>query len=90
MLLTTQQPKVIDKRILPRRSQVLAYGPAQEQDEHHRRGNPERPVQIRVAFEHVEEVGSREEGRPAPLQHGRCVYVEKLLVEADRPQETLP
>lgn len=67
---TAQQLEVIDERLLPRGCEILAYGTAQEEDEDHRRRDPERPVQVRVPLEHVEEVGAREQRRPAPLQDG--------------------
>lgn len=89
MIRTTKQFEVIDERFLSCRREVLAYSPSQEQDEHHRRRNPEGPVQVGVALEHVEEVGPREQGRPAPLQNGRCIDVKELRVEVYRPEEAL-
>lgn len=86
---TTQQLEIIDKWLLSRSCEVLAYSPAQEQDEDHRRGDPDGPVQVRVPLEHVEEVGAREQRGPAPLQDGRGVDVEELRVEVYRPQVPL-
>lgn len=67
---TTEQLEVIDEGFCTRCGEVLAYSTSQEQDEHHRRGYPERPVQIRVALEHIEEVGPGKQRGPASLQHG--------------------
>lgn len=86
---TTQQLKVIDERLLARGREVLAYGAPQEQDEDDGGGDPERPVQVRVPLEHVEEVCAREQRRPAPLQDGRRVDVEELRVEVQRPEVAL-
>jgi hypothetical protein len=86
---TTQQPKVIRKRSRSRGGKILANSAAQEQDEHHRGRNPERPVQVRVPLEHVQEIGAREQRRPAAAQHSRGVDVEELRVEGEGPEEAL-
>jgi hypothetical protein len=86
---TTQQSEVIDKRRGARVSDPLANSSSQEKDEHHRRGDPKRPVQVRVALEHVEEVRARVEGGPAARQHGRRVDVEELRVKRNGPEKSL-
>lgn len=68
---------------------IETYRAPQEQNQHHRRGDPERPVQIRVTLQHVEEVRARVQRRPAPLQDGGGVDVEELRVEGQRPEEAL-
>lgn len=82
---TAEELEVIHERLLARRGEVLAYGAPQEQDEDHGGGYPERAVEVRVTLEHVEEVGAREQRRPAPLQDGGRVDVEELRVEGHGP-----
>jgi hypothetical protein len=84
-----QQREVVGERGLVRVRQVLANSAAEEEDEDDRRRDPERPVQVGVPLEHVEEIGTREERRPTARQNGRCVNVEELGVEGYRPKETL-
>lgn len=66
--------------------QVLTYRACHEQYDHHSRSDPERAVEVRVAFEHVEEVLAREEGAAASVQDLVGVDVEELLVEAYAPE----
>ena len=61
-------------------------GAREEQDHDDGGGDPERPVQVWVAFEGVEEVGARVQRCPASLDHFGCVHVEVLCVEADGPE----
>lgn len=86
---TTQQPEIIEKRRFAGRRQVLADSAAQEQDQDDRRGDPEGPVQVGVALEHVEEVGAGEQGGPAARQDSRGVDIEELRVEGHGPEEAL-
>lgn len=82
---TAQEPKVVRERGLVRHGEVLADGTSEEEDKHDSGGDPEGPVQVRVTLEHVEEVGSGEEGGPASRQHRRGVDVEELRVEGYAP-----
>lgn len=86
---TAEQREVVGKPSLIGVSQILADGAAEEQDQDHRCRDPEGSVEVRVALEHVEEVGAGEERGPAAGQDGRCVDVEELGVEGDGPEEAL-
>jgi len=67
--------------------EILADGTRHEQDHHHGRRDPERPVQVRVAVQDVEKVGAREQCGPASLEDFVRVDVEELTVEGERPEE---
>lgn len=78
---TTQQLEVVSEGMISRVGKVLADRTAEEQDEDDGRRDPEGPVEVRVAFEDVEEVGAGVEGRPAARNHCSRVHVEVLRVE---------
>lgn len=61
----------------------------QEQNHDHRRRDPERPVQVCVAFEDVEEVAARVYGCDAPAEDLVRVDVEELRVVVDGPPALL-
>jgi hypothetical protein len=84
-----QQLEVVRKVVLAVVRQVLIDGAREEQDDDDGGGDPHGAVQVRVALEHVEEVGSRVDGRRAAAQDLGCVDVEGLRVEGQRPQEVL-
>jgi len=75
--------------LFPRARQVLADRAGQEQDHHDRSRDPEWPVEVRVAFEDVEEVLARVERGAAASEDLVGVDVEELLVEGDAPEEAL-
>ena len=74
---------------LPQPRKVLADRARHEQNHHHSRRDPERPVQVRVAVQHVEKVGAREQRSPASLEDFSRVDVEELAVEGERPEKVL-
>lgn len=86
---TAEQREVVGKRSLIAVRQILADSAAEEEDQDDRRRDPEGPVEVGVALEHVEEVGAGEERSPAAGQDGRRVHVEELGVEGDGPEEAL-
>lgn len=61
----------------------------QEEDDDHRRRDPERPVQVRIPVQDVEKVGAREDGGLASTEHFRRIYIEELGVKGDGPQIAL-
>ena len=67
--------------------QVLVNRAGQKQNHYHGCRDPHEAVQIRVPFEHVEEVGARIDGRGAAAQHLSGVDIEGLRVEGERPQQ---
>lgn len=67
----------------------LRDGSRQEEDHHHGRRNPERAVQVGVAFENVEEVATRVYRRDASAEHFIRVDVEELGVVVNRPPRVL-
>jgi len=69
--------------------QILADRSRQEQDHDHSRCDPERPVEIGVALEDVEEVLARVECGAASCEDLLGVDIEELLVEGDAPEEAL-
>ena len=75
--------------LLSRRRQLPTNRTRHEQDKHDRRCNPEWPVEVGIALQHIEEVGARVQRCPAPLEHFICVDVEELRVEGDAPEEFL-
>lgn len=75
--------------LLPRRSQLPTNRARHEQDEDDGGGDPERPVQIRVALQDIEEVGAWVQCGPAAFEHLVGVDVEELRVEGDGPEEFL-
>ena len=66
--------------------QILTDRTRQEQNHHHRRRDPKRPVQIRIAIQHVQEICAREQSRARTAQHLGSVDVEELGVELNGPQ----
>ena len=78
-----QQREIIPKQFIPAplRAQILGDGSREKKDEDDGGGDPEGPVEIRVAVEDVEEVGSRVEGDAAAAEHLGGVDVEELRVE---------
>lgn len=67
--------------------EVLADRTRQEEDDDDGGRDPERPVEVRVALEDVEEILARVERGAAARQDLRGVDVEELLVEGDAPEE---
>lgn len=84
-----QQAEVILEVLVVLARQVLRHGARQEEDDDDRRRDPERSVQVRVAIQHVEEVGPRVQRRRAPAQHLVRVDVKVLRVVVDRPPSVL-
>lgn len=83
---TTQQAEIIRKVLFAIAREVLINRAREEQDHNDRRGDPYRPVEIGVSFEHVEEVLPRVDGRGAAAQDFGGVDVEGLRVEGERPE----
>lgn len=75
--------------MVARIGEVLADRSAEEENQDDGCGDPERPVEIGVALEDIEEVGARVQGGPAPRKNGRGVDIEILCVEGDGPEEAL-
>lgn len=75
--------------LFPITRQVLTNRARQEKNHDDCCSDPEGPVQVRVAFEDVEEVLARVEGGAAACENLVGVDVEELLVEGDTPEETL-
>lgn len=69
--------------------QPLRDGPRQEQNHHHRSRDPHGPVQVRVSFQDVQEVGARVQRRHTTAQHLVRVDVEESLVVVQRPPAVL-
>jgi hypothetical protein len=84
-----QQLEVIGKVLLALVREILVDGAREEQDDDDGRGDPHGPVEVRVALEHIEEVGARVDGRCAPAQHLGRLDVEGLRIEGECPQEVL-
>jgi hypothetical protein len=66
--------------------EVLVDRPRQEEDNDDGCRDPHGPVEIGVAFEYVEEVGARVDGRGAAAEHFIGVDVEGLRVEGEGPE----
>lgn len=66
-------------------SKVLVDCTGQEQDDNNSGCNPDRPVQVRVSLEHIEEVLARVDGRGAAAEHLVCVNIEGLRVKGEGP-----
>lgn len=75
--------------LFPITREVLADRAGQEKNHNDGRRDPEGPVEVRVAFEDVEEVLARVEGGAAASEDLVGVDVEELLVEGDAPEEAL-
>jgi hypothetical protein len=75
--------------LLARAREVLADRARQEQDDNDGGRDPERPVEVRVALEDVEEVLARVQRGAAAREDLGGVDVEELLVEGDAPEEAL-
>lgn len=71
--------------LLARSSQLPTDRARHEQDEDNRRRDPEGTVQVWIALQHIEEVGSWVQRCPASLEHFIGVYIEELRVEGDGP-----
>ena len=69
--------------------EVLADRARQEEDDNYGGCDPERPVEVRVALEDVEEVLAWVEGGAAAGEDLGGVDVEELLVEGNAPEEAL-
>ena len=67
--------------------EVLADRARQEEDDNYGGCDPERPVEVRVALEDVEEVLARVQRGAAARQDLGGIDVEELLVEGDAPEE---
>ena len=74
--------------LFPSARKVLADGTGQEEDHHHRCRDPEGAVEVRVAFEDIEEVLTRVESCAAASEDLVGVDIEELLVEAYAPEKT--
>lgn len=72
--------------LLPLTCEVLVYCAGEEQYDYDGGGDPHGAVQVRVALEHVEEVGARVQRRGAAAQDFGGVDVEGLRVEGERPE----
>lgn len=66
---------------LPLTSKIATDRASQEQYYHHRGGDPERTIQVRVAFEDIEEVLARIERGFATVEELVGIDIEELLVE---------
>lgn len=86
---TAQQLEIVLKRLLVVLRKILTDRARQEEDYHHRRRNPERPVEVGVTLEYIEEVLARVERGAASGEDLLGVDVEELLVEGDAPEEAL-
>jgi hypothetical protein len=75
--------------LFPRARQVLADSARQEQDHHDGCRDPERPVEVWVALEDIEEVLAGVESGAAAGEDLVGVDIEELLVKSDAPEETL-
>lgn len=88
-----QQLEVVLEVFLALGRELVADGPREEEDHHHGRRDPERPVQVRVAVHRVEKrrrVGQEREDRAAAsVEDCRRVDVEELRVERKRPEHAL-
>ena len=81
-----QEAEIVGEVLFAVVGEVLADGAGDEEDEDDRGGDPEGAVEIRVAFEGVEERGARVEGGGAAGEHGGGVDVEELGVERKGPE----
>lgn len=84
---STQQLEVIRKMLLARAREVLADRAGQEENHDDGGRDPERPIEVGVALEDVEEVLARVESGAAAGEDLGGVDVEELLVEGDAPEE---
>lgn len=82
-----QEMKVIDEMDLEIVGQVAGNRAGEEENEDDGGGDPEGPVQVRVAVQDVEEGRARVEGRLAAAQDLGRIDVKVLRVEGERPQE---
>jgi hypothetical protein len=71
--------------LFPRARQVLADSARQEQDHHDGCRDPERPVEVWVALEDIEEVLAGVESGAAAGEDLVGVDIEELLVKSDAP-----
>ena len=73
---------------LPLVGKVLANCPGQEQDEDNGGSDPEWTVEIGVAVQDVEEIGTWVESCTAPAQNFCGVDIEELGIEGETPKES--
>lgn len=73
--------------LLARAREVLADRAGQEENHDDGGRDPERPIEVGVALEDVEEVLARVESGAAAGEDLGGVDVEELLVEGDAPEE---
>lgn len=66
--------------------QVLIDCARQEEDDYNRRSDPHRPIQVRVAFEDVEEVLTWIDGCSAAAQDFVGVDIKGLRVKGESPE----
>lgn len=85
----TQQLEIVREMLLARAREVLADRAREEEDDDDGGRDPEGPVEVRIAFEDVEEVLARVEGGATAREDLVRVDVEELLVEGDAPEEAL-
>lgn len=71
---------------LSRARQILRYRACEEQDHDDGGRDPEGAVEVRIAVQHVEEVGVGECDGAAAAQDFACVDVEELAVEGYGPE----
>ena len=69
--------------------EILRDRSRQEEDDNHRRRDPEWTIEIRVAIKDIKEVCPRVYGREASVQHGGGIDVKELGVERKGPEVTL-
>lgn len=81
-----QEAEIVREVAPPAVRKVLAYRARQEEDDDDGRGDPDGAVQVRVAVQHVEEVGARVQGGGAAAEDLCCVDVEGLGVEGEGPE----
>ena len=86
---TAQQLKIISRMLMPAQRQTPTHRARQKQNHHDRRRDPERAVEIRIPFEHVQKVGSWKYGGAAALEDLVGVDIEELRVERDGPEVSL-
>lgn len=75
-----QQSEIVREMLVVVVCQPLRNGTGQEEDYHDRAGDPDGAVQVRIAFQYVEEVRARVQCRHAAAEHLVCVDIEVPLV----------
>ena len=74
--------------LLARAGKILADRARQKEDDNDGGRDPERPVEVRVALEDVEEVLARVEGCAAASEDLVGIDIEELVVEGYAPEKT--